>query len=469
VEIEGIMKIQRATHGHRRALGFCVVGIGLVAAYGALRGVPWRGDAWIHTIMETAATLLAAFIGALALLRYYTLRENTVLFVGAGFLGTAFLDGYHAVVTSVFFRPYMPSDLPSLIPWSWVASRQFLSIFLFLSWLAWLREHRRGEAGRIRPGWVYLFTATFTLASFLFFAFVPLPRAYYPEFIFQRPEEFGPALFFLLALIGYLHQGKWRHDASAYWMVMALIVSFVGQASYMSLSGQLFDLEFDIAHLLKKLSYICVLTGLLVSMYGVFKQAETSEHRTRAILETVPEGILTIDAAGTVQGINPGAQKIFGYDAAEAIGRNVNMLMPESARGEHDGYIANYLNTNEAKIIGIGREVTGLRKNGQSFPLTLSVGEFSFDDNRGFVGVVRDITELKKIERMKNEFISTVSHELRTPLTSIVGSLGLVRNGAAGALPEKALAMIDIAYNNSDRLVRLINDMLDIEKTSRAA
>ena len=110
------MKTQRATHGHRRVLGFCVVGIGLVAAYGALRGVPWRGDAWIHTIMETAATLLAAFIGALALLRYYTLRANAVLFVGAGFLGTAFLDGYHAVVTSVFFRPYMPSDLPSLIP-----------------------------------------------------------------------------------------------------------------------------------------------------------------------------------------------------------------------------------------------------------------------------------------------------------------------------------------------------------------
>lgn len=258
--------------------------------------------------METAATLLAAIVGALALVRYYTQRSNAILLVGAGFLGTAFLDGYHTVVTSVFFRPYMPSDLPSLISWSWVASRQFLSLFLFFSWLAWLHEHRHGEAGKINPTTVYLFAGTLTLASFLFFASAPLPRAYYPEFIFHRPEEFGPALFFLLALIGYLHQGEWRTDASAYWMVLALIVSFVGQAVYMSFSGALFDFEFDIAHLLKKVSYICVLTGLLVSMYGVFKQAKTAERRTRAILETVPEGILTIDAAGTVQSINPGAQ-----------------------------------------------------------------------------------------------------------------------------------------------------------------
>ena len=118
--------------------------------------------------METAATLLAAIVGALALVRYYTQRSNAILLVGAGFLGTAFLDGYHTVVTSMFFRPYMPSDLPSLISWSWVASRQFLSLFLFFSWLAWLHENRHGEAGKINPTTVYLFAGTLTLASFLF-------------------------------------------------------------------------------------------------------------------------------------------------------------------------------------------------------------------------------------------------------------------------------------------------------------
>jgi DNA-binding response OmpR family regulator len=96
--------------------------------------------------------------------------------------------------------------------------------------------------------------------------------------------------------------------------------------------------------------------------------------------------------------------------------------------------------------------------------MELAVSEIPLADTRIFTGIVRDITERKKLERMKNEFISTVSHELRTPLTSIRGSLGLIAGGAVGPVPEKAKALIDIACNNSDRLVRLINDILDVEK-----
>ena len=210
----------------------------------------------------------------MALLRFYTKKNNTFLLIGTRFLGTALLDGYHAVVTSAFFAPYLPSDLPSLIPWSWVASRLFLSVLLCLSWLAWTREQRLGEAGRVSERSVYLVTSLLTLASFLFFAFVPLPRAYYPEFVFHRPEEFLPALFFLLALIGYLRKGAWRTDAFEHWLVLALVIGFVGQTVFMSFSGQLFDMEFDAAHLLKKVSYVCVLIGLLISMYLIFRQAE---------------------------------------------------------------------------------------------------------------------------------------------------------------------------------------------------
>ena len=224
--------------------------------------------------MEAIATSLALIVGLLALVRFYTKKNNTFLFVGTGFFGTAFLDGYHTVVTSAYFRPFMPSDNTSLIPWSWIASREFLSVFMLLSILAWSREVRLGIEGRIRERTVYLFSIAFTFASFLFSALEPLPRAYYPEFIFHRPEEFLPALFFGLALIGYLRKGHWRHNAFEHWLVLSLIVGFVGQAVFMSFSGALFDFEFDAAHTLKKVSYICVLTGLLFNMFDVYTQAE---------------------------------------------------------------------------------------------------------------------------------------------------------------------------------------------------
>ena len=140
------------------------------------------------------------------------------------------------------------------------------------------------------------------------------------------------------------------------------------------------------------------------------------------------------------------------------------MLAAEPHRSGHDRYLANYLTTNDPKIIGIGREVEGERANGQRFPMDLAVSEVVLDGERTFVGIIRDITERKEMDRMKSEFISTVSHELRTPLTSIRGSLGLVTGGAVGKIPEKVQAMVNMAEQNTERLINLVNDILDIEK-----
>jgi signal transduction histidine kinase len=132
------------------------------------------------------------------------------------------------------------------------------------------------QSGHISERAVYVLTGGFTLASFIFFAFVPLPRAYYPELLFHRPEEFVPALFFLMALYGYLAKGAWRRDEFEHWLVLSLIVGLVSQTAFMSFSGTLFDLEFDAAHTLKKISYVCVLTGLLISMYAIFRREAES-------------------------------------------------------------------------------------------------------------------------------------------------------------------------------------------------
>lgn len=193
-------------------------------------------------------------------------------------------------------------------------------------------------------------------------------------------------------------------------------------------------------------------------------ELDVSEKRQRTIVENMVDGLVTIDNKGIIQSFNSAAVDLFGHQANKVIGQNIKMLMPDPYQSEHDGYLNNYINTGEKKIIGIGREVEGLRKDGTIFPLELAISEMVVGDETIFTGVVRDITERKEMDRMKNEFISTVSHELRTPLTSIRGSLGLLTNGAVGELPESANEMLKIASNNTERLLLLINDILDIQK-----
>ena len=124
----------------------------------------------------------------------------------------------------------------------------------------------------------------------------------------------------------------------------------------------------------------------------------TSEARMHALLKAAVDGIISIDERGVIQTINPAAERLFGYEAEEVIGRNVIVLMPSPYREEHDGYLAHYLATGEKRIIGIGREVVGLRKNDTTFPMDLSVAEARLGDQRIFVGIIRDITERKRSE-----------------------------------------------------------------------
>jgi PAS domain S-box-containing protein len=123
-----------------------------------------------------------------------------------------------------------------------------------------------------------------------------------------------------------------------------------------------------------------------------------SEGRLRSIVETAVDGIITIDERGRISSFNPAATRIFGYTPDEVMGKNVNMLMPAPYHEEHDGYLSNYRNTGIKKIIGIGREVIGLRKDGSQFPMDLAVSETLLGDRRIFTGIVREITERKQAE-----------------------------------------------------------------------
>ncbi len=155
-----------------------------------------------------------------------------------------------------------------------------------------------------------------------------------------------------------------------------------------------------------------------------------------AILETSPDGLITIDEYGTINSFNPAAERMFGYRPDEVLGRNVTCLMPSPYREEHDGYLERYRRTGEKRIIGIGREVLGRRKDGTIFPLELAVGEVRAEGHRLFAGFVRDVsarrraeqrlqelqTELIHVARLSamGEMASALAHELNQPLTAII-------------------------------------------------
>ena len=129
----------------------------------------------------------------------------------------------------------------------------------------------------------------------------------------------------------------------------------------------------------------------------------SSEARMHAILEAAVDGIISIDERGAIQTINPAAERLFGRAQDEVVGQNVKILMPSPYREEHDGYLSRFMSTGERRIIGIGREVVGRRKDGMTFPMDLSVAEARVGDQRIFVGIIRDITERKRAEQALRE------------------------------------------------------------------
>jgi len=174
--------------------------------------------------------------------------------------------------------------------------------------------------------------------------------------------------------------------------------------------------------------------------------------RLRTVTETAVDGVILIDARGVVLMFNPACEKLFGYSADTVIGENVKMLMPQPYRHEHDRYITNYRDTRDPKIIGSGREVIGLRKDGSTFPMDLSVGEARQDGESIFVGIIRDLTSRKRteaeLEQARAELVrvarvttlgeltAAIAHEVNQPLTGLVSSGNACLRWLAGDVPN---------------------------------
>ncbi|WP_298727246.1 PAS domain S-box protein [uncultured Ferrovibrio sp.] len=210
--------------------------------------------------------------------------------------------------------------------------------------------------------------------------------------------------------------------------------------------------------------------------YELTRESERdAAERFRAVIDNAHDAIVAIDSKGSIETFNKAAVRIFGYQPEEVIGQNVKLLMPEPYRDAHDKYIHNYVTTGVAKIIGTGREVQAVRKDGTVFPIDLSVGEMAIGDRRGFIGVIRDITERHVAERRVQElttelvhvsrlnamgqFSSSLAHELNQPLTAIMNYTEAARQLLANAkieVPPRVLEFIEKASGQADRAGQII-------------
>jgi PAS domain S-box-containing protein len=190
-----------------------------------------------------------------------------------------------------------------------------------------------------------------------------------------------------------------------------------------------------------------------------------SEARKAAILEGSVDGIAALDESSRILEFSPAAERIFRLPRAQALGRDfLSLGLAASVKPEQRLLVRGALQPDVPPGRATRLELAGVRADGDVFPCELTLIRVAAEGPARFTAYVRDITDRKEVERMKSEFVSTVSHELRTPLTSIRGSLGLLEGGVVGALPGPVLEMVRIARTNTERLIRLINDILDLEK-----
>ncbi len=191
-----------------------------------------------------------------------------------------------------------------------------------------------------------------------------------------------------------------------------------------------------------------------------------SEARAGAIVDNVLDGLLLIGENGIVERFNPSCERILGYKAEEVIGKNVSMFMEAPLAAVHDGFLSRYVSGAPSGFIDTSREVVAITRSGEKIPIELAISALRLDGAVKFSGVIRDIRDRKEMDRLKAEFVSTVSHELRTPLTSIRGSLGLIERLMPEELSDSFRQMVHLARKNTERLIVLVNDILDFEKLS---
>ena len=489
----GTLAPSRLPDSARRALGYlAAAAIFPLATFLAPPLLVLRSGA-DHALLDLATALTACFCSLQAFVRYQSRPQPMFLWLGAGFLASGLLDGLHAMISL-----QGQGDPDNLGTRTWVASSVLLGSYLAVA-LARYREPATPHGARTQETIVWSVTAGTMVLLLPALIWLPPTQVVWTQLPLHRPYELLPAAVMAFACVQAWGRQSDLDPAFRRRLGVALAIYLSLHAGVMGWSSLPLDKFVAMSHLAKFVAHWLVAVGLLQSSANLLAEAEgigqklavqadTLEAQERKIqqaltlttmiLDHTSVAIYSTDRSGVLTRFNQTAQKWLGYKEEEVCGHLTPAVFHE--RSELRRYADLLTRTHGVPATsGVDtllamprrgypehREWTLVRKGGSHFPASVSVVplEGGKGEIHGFVLVANDLSHQKEVELLKNEFVSTVSHELRTPLTSIRGSLGLLAGGIAGPLPGAAKSLLDIAQRNSERLILLVNDILDIEK-----
>jgi PAS domain S-box-containing protein len=455
----------------------------------APREVEWPLGEEFRGVPETFATTLAFVVGALALVRFYSKKQLTFLYIGTGFLTTAVLDTFHALVSVGVLADPSRDDIPHLLSLSFSAGGLTLSLFILLSWIAWRRGMGGPEGEEIRELPVFLWAILLTVVVFAAFMFSPWSWAIDSDRTFRQPAGLLPATLFALALAGYLWKSHWRFDQFEHWLVAALVISVMAHGAYLPFSREIHDLGSSAALLLKGLSYAMVLIGLLGSVYVTFRSEEgaaaaaqaanaalareidirrqaeraiqESEERLQDFLDNAHDLIQSVDPNGTFVYTNRAWREVLGYTDEELERATFFDVLEGGSRARCQKDFASLLEGGSLP----GQEVTFRAADGRLVRCSGS-STVRFQDGRPAAvrSIFRDVTEQlqarQDLEAMKanlqalventGDAIWSVDRALRLITFNTGFSMSVeVRTGRepwVGAEPFQCFPAVDVAW-----------------------
>ena len=326
--------------------------------------------AFAHSLLEWSSFTIVFLTVLLSLSHYFIAQNPTILIFGITILCAGSMDAFHILAATHLVEIAVPNQ--DFIPFSWALCRFFNSticligaLFILVSQKHLKKEHKTFFIVAISCALVIIFYVVIhsVIAS------ENLPQTQFPDTLISRPWDIYPAIVFTLTIPIYLMLFYREPNPFVHSLLIKTIPDLAVQLHMVFGSETLFDNHFNIAHFLKIISYLVIFIGLGYDYTKISHFVTSLYTKTKSLIDTNPSTIITINEWGIIQDANPYTTKMFGYSREELIGKNVSVLVAPPHQEKHDGYLANYLRTGVAKIIGTsGRDVFCLKKMAMSSP-----------------------------------------------------------------------------------------------------